>query len=164
MLPTVTGLPTVVAIDFDHVALDPLIDTLNAVIKFDPQIIKIARTTQPHLRLWDIVDVGCLVDYSGSLEGAAVVYSPIIMGKDLKITSDEVMFAVLDHMNSYHMRKAGVPVNWDLVENRYQMGFEDYEALDDLHDAFGRWEAQRQKAAIASELPQNQSSKKKQKM
>lgn len=164
MLPTVTGLPTVVAIDFDHVALDPLVDTLKAVIKFDPQIVEAARKTQPDLQLWDIVDVGGLIDYSGSIEGSAVVYSPIIMGKKLKITSEEVMFAVLDYMNTYHMKKAGAPLNWDVVENEYQFGFEDYEVIDELRDAFGRWDAQRQKAAIVSELPKNQVSKKKQKI
>ena len=166
MLTTVTGLPTVVALDLDHndVEVDLLVDTLKAVIKFDPKIVDAARKTQPDLQLWDIVDVGGLIDYSGSIEGAAVVYSPILMGKKLTITSEEVMFAVLDYMNTYHMKKARTPLNWDVVEKEYQFGFDDHEVLDDLRDAFVRWDAQRQRAAIASELPKKQVSKKKQKM
>ena len=165
MFPSVTVSPTVVPIDFNNVALDSVLDTLSVLVKFDPEVIKKAQNSQPLLPLWDIIDVGNIANRYGDFEMMSVVYSPAMMGEIYVIHSDEIMFAVLDFIKTTHALryKTTLPLTWDVAE-QYQTGYEDYEHLDDLQDAFYRWDAQRQKSLIESELPQKTLSKKKQKI
>ena len=150
MFPIASVSPTVVPIDFNNVPLDCVLDTLSALVKFDPHVVKRAQSVQ--LPLWDIVDVGHIANHHNDFEGMSVVYSPAMMGEIYTMQSDEVMFAVLEFIQTNHVLKHTSPLTWEVAEE-YQMGYDDYDCLPDLQEAFYRWDAQRQKAVIASQLP-----------
>ncbi|TKW71271.1 MAG: hypothetical protein DI543_28005 [Bradyrhizobium icense] len=86
------------------------------------------------------------------------------MGKTLRIDSEEVMFTVLDSVNAIHTSTRVGPLTWDLMENEYQLGYDDHECTDKLQEAFERWRALRQHQAISAHLPQSTRSKKSKKI
>jgi len=159
-----TGQPTLVPIDFNTVPLEAVLDTLTAVVPVDQEQVKTTRAQHPTLTLWDLVDVGIIIDRYRRLESMAVVYSPLLMGKTLRIDSEEVMFTVLDSVNAIHTSTRVGPLTWDLVEKEYQMGYDDHECTDKLKDAFEHWRALRQHQTISAHLPPSPRSKKPQKI
>lgn len=159
-----TGQPTLVPVDFNTIPLEAVLDTLTTVVPVDQEQVKAARAQHPTLKLWDLVDVGIIIDRNKRLESMAVVYSPLLMGKTLQIDSEEVMFTVLDSVNVVHTSTRVGPLTWDLMENEYQLGYDDHECTDKLQEAFERWRALRQHQAISAHLPQSTRSKKSKKI
>lgn len=165
MFPIATVSPTVIPVSSNDFAADEVLATLSVLVQFDPQVVQKAQNSQPVLPLWDIVDVGNLANRNGDFEDMSVVYSPAMMGKIYTIHSDEVMFAVLNYINTTHALRYNTttPLTWDVAE-QYQMGYDDYGYLEDLQDAFYRWDAQRTQQAIEAQMPPKNLAKKNQKI